>query len=56
MIRPHTKWVSIGASTPPVARRDKAFTVPRITPAKPSIGFPLAMVAATYKTVEMATG
>jgi hypothetical protein len=56
MIRPHTKWVSIGASTPPLARRSNAHTVPRMIAATPSIGFPLAIVAAVYKMVEMATG
>ena len=29
MIRPQKKWVSIGASTPPVARRSSAQTAPR---------------------------
>ncbi len=46
MIRPHTKWVSIGASIPPLARRSNAHTVPRMIAAKPSIGLPLAIVAA----------
>ena len=46
MISPHTTWVSTGASTPPVARRSHAHTVPRMIAAKPSIGLPLADVAA----------
>lgn len=56
MIRPHTKWVKIGASTPPLARRSNAHTVPTKIAAKPSIRFALAMVAPTYRTVEMVTG
>jgi len=36
-----TKWVRIGASTPPVARRSSAHTVPRMIAAKASIGFRL---------------
>ncbi len=42
MIRPHTKWVSTGARTPPLARRSNAHTVPRMIAANPSIGLPLA--------------
>ena len=38
----HTKCVSIGASTPPVARRSKAQTVPRTIAAKPSGASPPA--------------
>src|SRR5262249_47342226 len=56
MISPQKKWVRIGASTPPLARRSNAQTVPRMIAAKPSIGLPLAIVAPTYKMVEMATG
>jgi hypothetical protein len=56
MIKPHTKWVNTGASTPPVARRSKAQTVPRMIAANPSIGFPLAMAAQVYRMVEIATG
>jgi uncharacterized protein YbjT (DUF2867 family) len=56
MINPHTKWVSIGASTPPLARRSSAHTVPRTIAAKPSMRLPLAMVAPVYKMVEMSAG
>ena len=48
MTSPQKKWVSIGASTPPVARRSSAQTVPRMIAAKPSMGFPVvAEVAIT---------
>ena len=38
MISPHTMWVRIGASTPPVARRSNAHTAPSTIAAKVSIG------------------
>ena len=41
MTRPQKKWVSTGASTPPVARRSRAHTAPRMMAAKPSIGLPV---------------
>lgn len=46
MISPQPTWVSTGASTPPLARRSSAHTVPRMIAANPSMGLPLAMVAA----------
>ena len=57
MTSPQKKWVSVGASTPPVARRSKAHTAPRMIAAKPSIGLPVvAEVAATYRIVDTTTG
>ena len=47
MTRPQKKWVSIGASTPPVARRSQAHTAPTINAATPSIGFPVVADVAT---------
>ena len=40
MISPHTMWVRIGASTPPVARRSNAHTAPSTNAANASIGLP----------------
>lgn len=43
---PQIMWVRMGASTPPVALRCSPQTVPRIKPAKASMGLPVANVAA----------
>ena len=47
MISPHTMWVRIGASTPPVARRSNAHTEPRMIAAKVSIGLSVETPIAT---------